>query len=153
MNSCDLLSLEEKNNNNKDDVHSSIRNRSKPKPFCRVVSSSSTSLTPSQVNLLVIKSTPMYLLPKESGLIMKMDANDFPFFTASQVLLLPTLTWVDQFRVKAGISNLRPRELDGGGVGCIWEDSLLVTSTRSTIWKSCSNVAPVRGHQKDTTCI
>lgn len=73
----------------------SFSNRSKLKPFKngngRVVSSSSTSLTHSQVNLLVIKSTPMYLLPRESGLIMKINASGFSLFTADQVLLLLTL--------------------------------------------------------------
>lgn len=110
----------------------SFSNRSNPKPFnnahVRVVSSSSTSFTHSQVNSLVIKSTPMYLLPKESGLIMKMNASNFSLFTADQALLLPMLIWVDQYTMsfewRLGFQILRPQELEdlagGSGAGCIW---------------------------------
>lgn len=154
------LSPEEKKKTKETIYIVSFSNRSKLKPFNtgngRVVSSSCTSLTHSQVNLLVIKSTPMYLLPRESGLITKMNTSGFSLFTADQVLLLLTLmSWpiYKEFWVKVEISNLRPRELEdlagGSGVGCIWEDSQLVTSTRTITWKNCSNVA---AYQKATTC-
>lgn len=119
MNLRDSLSLEKKNNNNEKMTYI-VPLGTEANPNHSVMVELWTPLphpSPSlKLNLRAIKSTPMHLLPKESGLITKMDANDFPLFTANQVLLLPTLTWVDrEFGVKAGISNLRPREM--GGVG------------------------------------
>lgn len=78
----------------------SFSNRSKLKPFNngngRVVSSSCTSLTHSQVNLLVIKSTPCTFSPGNEGWLWKWMLAVFP---SSQLIRCCSCSrsWADQY--------------------------------------------------------